>query len=145
MAAYGVRRLNKAFGKKRRSTILWEAVALVALVITVAHLALPMLDDIFLKREQREIVIRAYIKEGGGFTPNVIKLKRGERVKLVIMSMDVTHSMVIPDLNIDSGLINPGYRKVIEIYVNKPGTYEFYCGTLCSPQHPFMKGKLVVE
>ncbi|MEK6817280.1 MAG: cupredoxin domain-containing protein [Nanoarchaeota archaeon] len=83
----------------------------------------------------REITIDAKMFE---FNPNVIKVKEGERIKLIINSLDVEHSISIPELRID--IHDEG------IFVaNKKGTFNFYCHTYCGSGHSAMKGVLIVE
>ena len=83
----------------------------------------------------REITIDAKMFE---FNPSVIKVKEGERIKLKINSLDVEHSINIPELGID--IHDEG------IFVaNKKGTFDFYCHTYCGSGHSAMKGVLIVE
>ncbi len=136
-----------SFAKLTRSWLFWE---IVALVIVVGAIAVPILvpllfDDFLLGRAPGEIVIRMYIKEGGGYDPDVITVSRGKPVRLILVSMDLTHSLTIPELDVDSGPVHAGDRKVIEFTPLEPGTFIFRCVTYCSPMHPFMTGKLVVQ
>jgi len=127
---------------------LWEIVALFILIgsITVP-VVLPYLDDRLMpeKAEENTIVIRAYIKEAGGFQPDVIKVKKGEKVRIVVESMDVVHGFAIKGLGIDLGAIEVGEKKVVEFVADKEGVYVFKCTIMCSPQHNFMKGIIIVE
>mgnify|MGYP001578281824 FL=1 len=72
------------------------------------------------------------------FNPNVIKVKEGERIKLIINSLDVEHSISIPELRID--IHDEGI-----FVVDKKGTFDFYCHTYCGNGHGAMKGVLIVE
>jgi len=122
---------------------IWELIALGTLVGTVgAHASLPLLDSFFLGVKPNEIVIRMYTKEAGGFDPQMITLTKGEPVKLITMSMDVTHSLVIPAFDVDTGPVHAGFKKVIEFTPTQVGLFEFYCNSICSPMHPFMIGLL---
>lgn len=145
MDNHGVIRLEHKKMVKRAGWMVWESLAFIALAVAVAHLALPMLDGLLNPKGEEEIVIRAYVNEVRGFNPDTITLERGTKVKLVIISMDVVHSFVVPGLGIDTGMIRPGERKEVEITVDKPGVYEFRCGIVCSPEHPFMIGKIIVK
>ena len=72
------------------------------------------------------------------FNPSVIKVKEWEKIKLKINSLDVEHSISIPELRID--IHDEG------IFVaNKKGTFNFYCHTYCGSGHGAMKGVLIVE
>ena len=127
---------------------LWEIVALFILIgsITVP-VVLPYLDDRLMpeKAEGNTIVIRAYIKEAGGFQPDVIRVKKGEKVRIVVEGMDVVHGFAIKGLGIDLGAIEAGEKKVVEFVADKEGVYVFKCTIMCSPQHNFMKGIIIVE
>ena len=83
----------------------------------------------------REITIDAKMFE---FNPNVIKVKEGERIKLIINSLDVEHSISIPELRID--IHDEGV-----FVADKKGTFDFYCHTYCGNGHDAMKGILIVE
>jgi heme/copper-type cytochrome/quinol oxidase subunit 2 len=137
--------LDAILRRFKRRWLFWELLALTVFVGSVgAHIALPFLDSFFLNLEPDEVFLRMYVKESGGFDPAVITLSRGKPVRLIIMSMDVVHSLVIPELGIDSGPIAPGYKKVIAFTPTKAGEFEFYCLTICSPMHPFMRGTIKV-
>ena len=102
--------------KPRHRWLFWE---LLALAITIGAIAVPilapLLDESLVGRAPGESVIRMYIEEGGGFDPDVITVSRGEPVRLVVMSMDLTHSFAIPELDVDSGPVHAGERKVIKL------------------------------
>jgi len=81
------------------------------------------------------ITIRA---ERFEYTPSVIKVKKGERVKIIVDSTDTTHGIVIPDFGV-SGLDS------VEFTVDKAGTFTFNCPTFCGEGHREMSGTLIVE
>lgn len=72
------------------------------------------------------------------YSPDVIKVKKGERVKIVINNVDFNHGMVIPGLGL-SGIDS------IEFTADKAGTFEFRCPTPCGSDHRDMIGTLVIE
>ena len=71
------------------------------------------------------------------YSPEVITVKKGERIKIVVDNKDTTHGIAISDL---------GLRGIdsIEFTADKVGTYEFYCPTFCGNEHREMKGTLVI-
>lgn len=71
------------------------------------------------------------------YTPDVITVKRGESVKIIINDGDTTHGISIPDLNV-RGIGS------VEFTADKTGTFEFKCPTFCGEGHRTMKGTLVV-
>ena len=92
-----------------------------------------------------EVHIFAWASENGGWQPNEIHLKLNVKTKFIILAMDTAHSLIIEELGIDTGPIPPGYRKEIEFIPSKEGVFTFYCGVLCSADHHFMTGKIIVE
>lgn len=87
------------------------------------------------KEVDREITVDAKKFE---FNPDVIKVKQGEKIKLKVNSLDVEHSIYIPELGID--IHNEG-----TFVANKKGEFEFYCHSYCGSGHDAMKGVLIVE
>ena len=95
------------------------------------------------------------------FTPNEIRVKKGERVQLKIHSVDTTHGAkleVYPEASKDKS--TPGLKfaepnqnekveknvdQVLDFVAVEPGTYEIKCAKLCGLGHGRMKGKLIVE
>jgi len=94
------------------------------------------------------------------FSPKVIRVKAGERVRLKVHSVDEPHGMKLslyaddgkakveglkfasPDSN---GRVEKNADQVLEFIALMPGTYEFRCAKLCGMGHGKMKGKLIVE
>ena len=78
------------------------------------------------------------------FDPNVITVKNGERVKLVITALDHDHGFKLEGLKIDEKL-KRGIPTTIEFTADKVGTFPFECSHFCGIGHGKMKGKLVVN
>ncbi len=78
------------------------------------------------------------------FTPNPIKVKKGDKVILHVKSIDVTHGFQIPEYDINKP-IKPGETVDIEFIADKPGTFTVYCSIFCGEGHPRMRGQLIVE
>lgn len=89
------------------------------------------------------IAIRVF--EEGGFQPRQIEVRRGERIRLVLTSYDVTHSFQLLDYGVDTGPIFPGTKRVVEFVADRIGTFPFQCNVRCSPLHRNMVGQLVVK
>ena len=119
----------------------WEIVALLLVVAITLPFALLSIGGVSSKNS---VVIRAYIVEAGGFKPNLIVVERGQKVRLVVESMDVVHGFAIPSLGINTGPIDVGKKKIIEFVVKKRGVYVFGCSVRCSPYHFFMRGAIIV-
>lgn len=78
------------------------------------------------------------------YNPKEIRVRAGERVRLVLTALDRTHGFQIKELDINEKIFKDK-ETVIEFVVPKPGTYKFNCSVRCGWRHPWMKGKLVVE
>ena len=91
--------------------------------------------------EPRAIVITAKRFE---FVPSTITLKKGETVKLVVTSEDVTHGLFIRPLKIDTDL-TPGETQQITVTPQAAGTFTAICHHFCGAGHGNMKLTVVVE
>jgi heme/copper-type cytochrome/quinol oxidase subunit 2 len=76
------------------------------------------------------------------FTPSTITVKKGQKVKLVVESVDVDHGLFIMDINTE---LKAGTTSVIEFTANEVGTFSFLCSVQCGSGHGGMRGTLVVE
>ena len=77
------------------------------------------------------------------FDPNVITVKNGQRVKLVITALDHDHGFKLEAFKIDERL-KKGTPTTIEFTADKVGTFPFECSHFCGVGHGKMKGRLVV-
>lgn len=82
------------------------------------------------------------------FTPNEIRLKSGETVKIDAENKGTAiHNMIVEVKAVEgrdfmsSAMVEPGKDSEFVVSVSKPGTYRFYC----SLHLPDMVGKLIVE
>ena len=71
------------------------------------------------------------------FAPSEITIKKGETVKLVLTSDDVTHSLVIPDLHVNAK-ITKGHSTEVTITPNAAGDFHGKCGHFCGKGHGSM-------
>lgn len=78
------------------------------------------------------------------FDPGELRVKKGERVRIVVRSTDVTHGFAISEYRINRQ-IPPGEPVTIEFMANKPGRFVIYCTVFCGTDHAGHKGVLVVE
>lgn len=129
----------------KKSSIVWEGVALVLIIVSLTPLALSMFNDYFIENDQDEIIVRLNIFEAGGFDPEEITVKKGQLVKLLLIGTDVAHGFAIESLYLDAGIIHAGDQVVLEFTPTEVGEFEFKCTMLCSAFHSNMKGKIIVE
>lgn len=90
--------------------------------------------------------VREFTVEGTkyAFTPNQIKVKVGDMVKINFVNKDGTHDFVIDKLSVKSKTLNTGESQMLEFSVTEKGTFEFYC-SVGNHKAMGMKGTLVVE
>jgi len=89
----------------------------------------------------KEIKLEAY---QFGFSPDSVVVKKGDIVKLLITSRDVTHGVYIKEYGINV-TVTKEEAKNIEFFANKAGKFDIVCSVYCGPGHSNMKGKLIVE
>ncbi len=77
------------------------------------------------------------------YTPEVIKVSKGDRVRLNIDSVDVEHGFYLDGYGINELIPEKGF-KTVEFIATKSGAFRFRCSETCGPFHPFMVGKMVV-
>jgi cytochrome c oxidase subunit 2 len=73
-----------------------------------------------------------------------VVVKKGDIVKLLITSRDVTHGVYIKEYGINVTITKQEAKK-IEFFVNKAGKFDIVCSVYCGQGHSSMKGKLIVE
>lgn len=72
------------------------------------------------------------------FSPGIINVKEGEKIKLLVNNLDTTHGINIPDFGVSG-------RNVVEFTADKKGEFTFYCDNYCGGGHSGMQGKIIVE
>jgi len=78
------------------------------------------------------------------FSPNEIRVNKGDRVRISVTSSDVAHGFRLPEFSIDERL-PPGKEVIIEFVADKAGTFPFSCSVPCGSGHGSMTGLLIVE
>jgi len=89
----------------------------------------------------REIKVSAKKYE---YTPSEIRVKQGERVRLLITAADRKHGFEIKELGIKTEL-EKGKEIAVELTIGQPGTYQIKCSVRCGFGHGGMRAQLVVE
>ncbi|MCH8067216.1 MAG: cupredoxin domain-containing protein [Nanoarchaeota archaeon] len=79
-----------------------------------------------------------------GFDPNPVVVVKGDKVKLVVTSTDVTHGFSIAEFGVNVQLF-PGRPSIIDFTADKSGTFIFYCSVPCGAGHRSMRGRLIVK
>jgi cytochrome c oxidase subunit II len=78
------------------------------------------------------------------FSPQVIKLKKGERVTLELESLDRKHGFEVPDLHISESIV-AGEITRLTLTATRTGTFPFHCNVFCGEGHEDMTGEIVIE
>jgi cytochrome c oxidase subunit 2 len=78
------------------------------------------------------------------FSPNPIRVKKGEHVRLIITATDRDHGFKLEAFNIEQKL-KKGVPTTVEFTPDRAGTFPFKCSVHCGLGHGGMKGTLIVE
>lgn len=77
------------------------------------------------------------------YTPNLIKVNKGDVVRIRLISEDVHHGFFIDGYNIKTSAY-PGQDGGLTFVANITGRFSFRCSVTCGEFHPYMIGYLVV-
>lgn len=106
--------------------------------------------------QERSITVHA---RQYGYDPEVIRLNRGDTVRLRFVSQDVVHGFYLEGYDLDVAILpmhptvevhrpsRPGKREVVQEVVftaDREGKFRYRCSHTCGFMHPFMLGELVV-
>ncbi len=72
------------------------------------------------------------------FSPSEVVVKKGETVDIRLVSEDVTHSLALPDFNINKE-ISKGHPEDVVITPQATGDFQGQCGRFCGSGHGTMK------
>lgn len=91
-------------------------------------------------------VAKEVVVEGSSykFVPNVIKVKKGELVRVTFKNAGGMHDFVIDELDVRTNQISDGEEEEVEFVADKAGTFEYYC-SVGKHRAMGMVGKLIVE
>ncbi|MBS3104998.1 cupredoxin domain-containing protein [Candidatus Woesearchaeota archaeon] len=81
--------------------------------------------------------------------PDTIVVKKMEKIRFVIESVDVPHGfelegIIIPNWDPNKA-IKKGNKTILEITADEAGTWDMVCTIYCGPGHVGMKGKYIVR
>jgi nitrite reductase (NO-forming) len=103
-------------------------------------------DETMMEEDAMMEDTKEFTLEAGSFyyKPNVITVKKGDKVKVTINSVDMMHNFVIDEFNVETKIAKSGESASVEFTADKAGSYEFYC-SVASHRAQGMVGTLVVE
>ena len=78
-----------------------------------------------------------------GFDPDMITVKKGEKVRLIITATDCEHEFRLDAFDINQ-VLKKSSPEIIEFTASKAGKFEFKCSVYCGKGHGKMRGRLVV-
>ena len=78
------------------------------------------------------------------FRPNIVRVKKGDHVRLVITAIDRAHGFKIDAFQIDQKLPK-GEAVTVDFAADRSGTFPFQCSEFCGLGHKKMKGELIIE
>lgn len=78
------------------------------------------------------------------FSPNEIRVKKGDTVQITFVNKSGIHDFVIDEFSVATKQIGSGKQAVVEFVADKSGTFEFYC-SVSNHRAMGMTGSLVVE
>jgi cytochrome c oxidase subunit 2 len=84
----------------------------------------------------------AFSYENGKQSSELV-VKEGVPVKVKLVSVDVVHSLFIPQFRIKSDIV-PGREKIMWFIPQNIGVYDLFCAEYCGLRHSFMSSKVRV-
>src|SRR3989344_4151128 len=82
--------------------------------------------------------------ENWKFSPNVIMVKKGEKVQLQVTGVSGTHGFTVPGIGINVP-VAPGQTVMIDVPTDDVGAHNLFCSIPCGSGHKDMKGQIVIE
>jgi len=131
-------------------------VAVALLIVGAAAAAGALFPSASAPQERRiKMTARQY-----AFDPAVLKVNKGDTLRLRITSLDVTHGFFLEAFDLKVAIIpdspylevshpsrpDEAPKKVEELVfvADKAGKFRYRCSRTCGSMHPFMQGELVV-
>lgn len=102
---------------------------------------IPLAQDPLADELVREIRMTAKKYE---FNPSEVRVRQGERVRLLITTLDRKHGIQIKEFGVKV-VLPKKEETVVEFVADKAGEFTFKCSVRCGWRHGRMKGKLIVE
>ncbi|HYE59806.1 MAG TPA: plastocyanin/azurin family copper-binding protein [Candidatus Kapabacteria bacterium] len=90
--------------------------------------------------------VKTFTVSGDNFSFNLkeMRVKKGDRVKVVFVNAKGTHDWVIDEFNARTPILQAGATAEVEFVADKTGQFEYYC-SVGSHRQMGMKGLLIVE
>ena len=118
--------------------------SLAAAVLATAALSSARLD--LAARAQNETITIQILAERFRFSPDQVRIRRGQTVEFQLESDDTDHGFRIVGTDIERLIPKRGRGTLTVMFKpDKAGRYGFECSKVCGAGHDFMHGVLIVE
>ncbi|MBI2437528.1 MAG: cupredoxin domain-containing protein [Lentisphaerae bacterium] len=107
---------------------------IIASTLWLAGLCLGRAEEKFIELKARKF----------SYTPSIIKVNKGDNVRIRLLSEDVHHGLYLDGYDIQTSAL-PGREGQLKFVADKPGRFSFRCSVTCGALHPYMIGYLYVE
>jgi len=77
------------------------------------------------------------------YTPNIIKVNKGDKVNIRLISEDVHHGFFVDGYGVKTSAL-PGQEGALSFTADKSGRFSFRCSVTCGSLHPYMIGYFYV-
>ncbi|MFQ5738180.1 MAG: hypothetical protein ACE5JX_04165 [Acidobacteriota bacterium] len=127
------------------------------LIVTSCGWAALLLAPSAAPPRERSLTVRAHRY---GYNPPILRVNRGDTVRLKLISEDVTHGFYLEGYDLDATISplrsevelrrpsQPGKSERVNEVVftaRREGKFRYRCSRTCGFMHPFMLGELIVE
>ena len=92
-------------------------------------------EKVIEQSDSKEFTVKAFKY---GYSPEIITVNKGDKVRIIIDNTDALHGIRIPELNLKG-------NEILEFTANKEGEFSWYCTNMCGEGHMQMQGKLIVK
>src|ERR1700683_5589238 len=114
-----------------------------SLLKTVLIVVLVIVAQSAFSRGEESVEIKIIAKKYD-FDPSTVRVKKGDRVQLVITAIDRDHGFKLESCHVDQKLTK-GEAVEVVFTAEQPGIFPFECSHYCGLGHKRMKGQLIVE
>lgn len=95
-------------------------------------------------KSNQTVKVFSIIGQNFSFTPSLIKVKKGDKVKIIFENTSGFHDFKIDAYGVATPQTQSPSTEVLEFTANKTGSFEYYC-SVGNHRSMGMKGTLVVE
>lgn len=145
-ASFGSRKLEIAWTVGPALVVSWLAIITIKLILTINHIPKHTLEpgepDIIITANQWWWDVR--YPRSGVVTANEIHIPVGRKMRVLVRSGDVIHSLWAPRLARKIDTI-PGKDNYLWLEASQSGEFDGFCAEFCGNQHARMKFRVVAQ